>query len=172
MRYAKLHAYICAAFLVLSSSAFGQTANGSISLTSLATGQLSTPQAPTVTAHCTVGCTHTWAYEVWAVDEANGVTPASSITTITNGATSLSVSVFNSVLTYVVSGAQNCVVYRSTSASGVNGVIGTIACGTTLNDTGLTGVSATVPTVNTTGSISLSGNLSATGTATASSFIA
>jgi hypothetical protein len=160
-------------------SSSAQVANGSIGLTSLATGQLVQPQPPTVTP--VSGSATTWGYKVVGVDLAGGTTPASSQTTIANGPATLNGTHYNTIGTGFLAGANGCQIYRTQVGSGGSPtstpLIATVACGTSFNDTGVTGPNATPPSANTTGSINIAGNLqtvtaSATGTMTAQAFSA
>lgn len=172
----------CATLLASPNCAFSQTANATVGLTSLVTSQLVTPAAPQVSLGGSAGST-SYTYKVVALDTTNstgtpmttGTTPASSGTTISNGQSNLSTG-NNIVTTPVVSGASNCVVYRTASGgsgtSGTTGRIGSpVTCGQALTDNGSMADGTTPPSTNTTGSMTLSGNLQA-GTVTAQSFVA
>jgi hypothetical protein len=161
-------------------NALAQTANASVGLTSLVTGQLSTPTAPLIATHGTAGSS-TWSYAVVGVDLAGGNTPVGPNGSIATGNLNLSTSNYNIVTTPVVGGAASCDVYRTGFPIGgspsTTGKIGNVMpCGGTFNDTAIAGVGS-APTANTTGSMNISGNLQtvnekATGTVTAQSFVA
>jgi hypothetical protein len=160
-----------AVLAVLFSMAHAQT-SGEIGINSIVTGQLAQPGAPTVTQGGISGLA-SYSYTVAAVDLAGGTTNQSSTTTTNTGNATLSTSNYNIVSTSAVAGAASCNVYR-TAGSTPTGYIGNTPCGTSLHDIGTT-ATLPAPTVNTTGSVSISGNLNtvnatATGSVTAQSF--
>ena len=98
---------------------------------------LSTPAAPTVTTNCVSSCTSTWSYYIAAYNQV-GATPATASTQITNGPATVSGTVFNTITTPAVTGSTGCQVWRNVSPNQFlqYGLIGTVACGSSLNDTG------------------------------------
>jgi hypothetical protein len=127
----------------------------------LSIGGLSAPATPTVTTFGTTGA-QTWGYEVVAVNATGGVTPASAqgATATANGVSTLTAANFQRISWTPVFGAVNYKIYRTQVAGtspnpSTTGLIGTTS-GNTFNDTGLAGDSTTAPTVNTTGSLTVS----------------
>lgn len=123
-----------------------------------------TPSVPTptfsLTQTCGVACTGTtYIYVV----SANGLFSTTSITQVTGSPAfidnipALSVSNFNTITTSATTNSQSCNIYRAQAAGGGSvlglGLIGTVTCGSALNDTGLTatGGNNSWPTRNTTG---------------------
>jgi len=158
---------VCVLVAAVNPSA-SQTANATIGLTSLVTGQLSAPTAPTITQGGTPGST-TYTYGVVAVDLASGHTTIGPNGQTTTGNAALSGTNYNIITTPIVSGAASCDVYRTSTGAGYVGTA--TPCGGSVNDVGGT-LTGSPPGVNTTGSIKILGNLQTSGTSTAPSFIA
>jgi hypothetical protein len=101
--------------------------------------------------------TYSYTYEVVAFDAVGGTTgPASGSGTVTSAcALGSSGTDFVSVSAPIVAGAAGCTIYRtaSTYATVGTGKIGTVPCGQTFNDLGLTGDGTSPPSVNTTGNV-------------------
>ncbi len=85
---------------------------------------LSTPAAPTVSAHTYTGST-TYCYEVAAVDNNLGMSAASSHTCISNGVATLGRDSYNFVSWAAVTNAVAYVVYESATSGGTYTAIGT-----------------------------------------------
>lgn len=153
-------------------AAAGQTPTLQTSFGGVRTNSLAGP--PNLTSFtgvgsCSIGSGNAWAYVVVAVDSANGTTQGSSqIGTTSNGCSSLSTSNYNMFSTSSVPGSVMCVAYRITAPSGVlTGKLanGNFLCGSNFYDqnSGLGSADGSFPpTINTTGSITSSGAVSAT----------
>jgi parallel beta-helix repeat protein len=125
--------------------------------------QLPTPAQPTVARVGTSGST-TYGYRVTALD-GTGETLPSTERTITNANATLTGAAYNTISWVIIPGAVQYKVYRTTSGGtpSSTGLIGTVAGGvTTFSDTGIAATTA-VPAVNTTGGMSIAGNLVAQG---------
>lgn len=125
-----------------------------VSAVKVALSGLATPRAPTITNIGTAGSTG-YTYKVVARLSDGSVTAASSGGATTTGHAILNTVQFNRITWSKVEGAYDYAIYR-TASSGTpssTGLIGTTT-GTTFDDTGIAGDSATAPTVNTTGLIS------------------
>lgn len=110
---------------------------------------LSTPSAPTVTPQGASGAT-SYSYKIEAINK-DQTSVASSAGTTSTGNASLSSSNFNRVTWTAVTGAQTYRVYRTVGGA-TTGVIAVVGGGALqLDDTGLTGDSATAPTAATGG---------------------
>lgn len=114
---------------------------------------IANPAAPALTINGTPGTT-VINYVVVAMQGAAQTVGASQMTATANAI--LSSTNFVTIATAAVSGSTTCEVYR-TQTNGVSpttlGLIGTVACGSTLNDTGLAGTGGSPSTLNNTGQI-------------------
>ncbi len=158
----------------LQPNAIGQTTTpaSSLNLSGLTTGKLATPgplTAPSSVGGC-VGTGHTWKYKVVAADATGATTDASTELSVTNGCTSLSTTpatpAYISFTVPSVAGAVGCFVYRTAVPSAsqhVGKLPNPVPCNNyVFYDTGATdGDTSSAPTVNTTGSVSASGNINA-----------
>ncbi len=148
----------------------GQTAS-SLNLSGLTTNVLSPPGQPYSfnSLGCGSGTSHTWTYAIVAAD-ATGATTSGSLTNSTgNNCVSLSPTTpaYVTFTTQAVAGAVSCFVYRTAvpggSAQHIGKLPNPIVCGQVFYDTGATdGDGTSPPTTNVTGSVSASGNVSAT----------
>jgi hypothetical protein len=153
---------LCCTF---TSYATGQTAS-SLSLSGLSTSSLNPPAAPlSVTGYgtCSGAGTNTWGYAVAAVDGAGGTTTATSFGPTTTGSClSLTNSNYFTFTTQPVAGAVSCIIYRTATPGGSNlGKIGNVLCGWPFFDVGQVVIGPGTASINTTGSISASGNVGA-----------
>lgn len=107
-----------------------------------ATCTLSTPTAPTITATGTIGTT-AYQYQIVAMDANGGFTAASTVTSITNGNATLSITNYNAISWSTVTNASAYAVYGR-----VNGNMNLLAVtnSNSFNDTGHTSISVvTIP---------------------------
>jgi hypothetical protein len=97
-----------------------------------------TPPAPAITP--IGGGSTRYSYQVVEVTNQAGSAPSAAGSTIT-GAATLDGTNYNRVITPSMSGSSSCKVYRTASGGtpSSTGYIGTVSCGSTLNDTGLVG---------------------------------
>ena len=109
---------------------------------------LPTPAAPVITPVGTGGGV-TYTYVVTAVMPDSTETGQGLPGSTAAGNGTLSVSNYNAVATVAATNSKSCNIYR-TAGGLTTGLIGNVACGATLNDTGLVGNTATPPSIPTT----------------------
>jgi hypothetical protein len=131
---------------------------------SVATLQLTTPGAPTVTPTGTAGAA-TWSYKIVAVQPDGSTTAASGAGTTTTGNATLTGSNYNANSWSAVSGAYYYDVYRTTvgTSPSTTGKIARVTLATSYNDTGAAGDGTTAPTTNATGNITAAGKFIGSG---------
>jgi hypothetical protein len=119
-----------------------------------------------VTVTPTLGSASTWTYVVVAKDANGFVTAASAAASTTTGAATLDATHFNTLTWTAIPGAASYDVYRTVHATSpttigkIGNVISSVNVATTgFKDNGLAGDATTAPAVNTTGTISIAGNI-------------
>ncbi len=128
--------------------------------------QLTAP-ATAPTAQVVGTCTGTnYQYQYAAVDAAGGITTPSGANLAVSGCSTLNTTTtFNVVSTSTVPGASSCIVWRI-APTGNKGKVGVVPCGGAILDTSTSLDGSSPPGVNSTGSVS------ALGTVTAQNFLA
>jgi hypothetical protein len=155
---------------IISSFSFdaeGQTTP--VGFTSLATGLVGTPTAPSVGNgnNCGMGTTQGWQYAVVALDAAGGNTTAGTSPTYNSSCSAATLSPTNyiKVGTFAVPGAASCVLYRLQPDPGKvapSTSIPSFPCGATFYDFTTTGADGTSPpTTSSTGSVNAQGMVGA-----------
>jgi hypothetical protein len=147
----------------------GQTAS-SLSLSGLTTNVLSPPGAPSTFSSpgCGGGTSDSWSYAIVAVDGTGATTQGGTSAGTNNNCVSLSPTsgAYITFHTPPVAGSASCLVYRTATPSGSSQNIGLLptpfVCGQPFIDNGLyAGDLTSPPSLNSTGSVSASGNVTA-----------